>query len=708
MSKLVPQKGWRWVAVGPRAAVEAALSSEARYRDTFEHASVGIAHATLDGRLRHCNRHFCDMLGYSAEELERKAIGDITHPDDHAQGQRLRERLGAGEISSYQIEKRLVRKDGLGTWARLNVCAIRDAAGAVSYTIAVIESIHLRKLTRLAMHALNTDLVGEAFLRQVTRTLTELLDVEIAFVGEASLESSQRFTARAVNVDGEFVPDLAYDLAGTPCETVAPDKLCLHAQQVQAQFPADAMLTTMGVESYAAVALGHATAGQAPLGVLAIMSRRPLRNADAVRTLLPLLALRVGAELAYEREARKFRDLLDGSPLAIVLLDAQRTIRMISRAGEQLFGWEREGLVGQPLGVLFPEGHRDAYQAQFRRHIDAENRLPGTTAAEEFCGLRRDASFFPAQIYLRTLLTAEGRMTAAFVQDITERKQAQAALLKHIEELEDKVATRTAELMRARDEAEQASRAKSAFLAAMSHEIRTPMNGVMGMLDVLEQTRLESEQVEIVQTVRQSAHALLTILDDVLDFSKIEAGHLQIDREPVNVAAESGHRAQAHLAPLSAQQTSAQGRSIPITEDNEISQKVLPAAATHPPDAPVPTASRPAAPPMALDVSVLQALIGDDDPEVINEFLQDFRASAISTAAQMRTACRGQHAELVEFLAHRLKSSARSVGALALGDLCEQLEAASHAGQQDTLARLWQEFESELAAVDELLVAAQV
>jgi PAS domain S-box-containing protein len=129
-------------------AFESALrESEERFRSTFEQAAVGIAHVAPDGRWLRVNQKFCEITGYTAEELSKLNFQRITHPDDLAPDERLAAKIASGEIDHYVLEKRYIRKDRSPVDVSITVSGVHDPQGKLKYFISVVEDIRARKLT---------------------------------------------------------------------------------------------------------------------------------------------------------------------------------------------------------------------------------------------------------------------------------------------------------------------------------------------------------------------------------------------------------------------------------------------------------------------------------------------------------------------------------------------------------------------------------
>ena len=220
------------------------------------------------------------------------------------------------------------------------------------------------------------------------------------------------------------------------------------------------------------------------------------------------------AQLRAEQLAATVTASLDG----IIIIDADGMVIEFSESAERIFGYKKEDILGQPMAdLIVPERYRDA-------HNNGMSRMRETGKANilgqriEIEALRANGEEFMSELAISRSRSSSGDIFIAYIRDISEAKAAEQALRD------------------AKDTAELANKAKTQFISAMSHEIRTPFNAVLGILDILGDTKLTTDQKQLIQTAEKTSQSLLRIINDVLDYARISSGSVKIIQEPFHAA----------------------------------------------------------------------------------------------------------------------------------------------------------------------------
>jgi PAS domain S-box-containing protein len=214
-------------------------------------------------------------------------------------------------------------------------------------------------------------------------------------------------------------------------------------------------------------------------------------------------------QAALKASEAQLRAVLDNSPVAMVIRDVDGRPTYCNPQFDSLFGTRLDELGGADPALFWvdPQAHQRFLEAASQGAVlNFEARLQ-----------RAGGEHFDVLVSAITLTLGERGMGANWYFDITDRKIAEA------------------EVQRAREAAEEATRAKSNFLATMSHEIRTPMNAIIGMSHLALRTELDSRQRNYIEKVHRSAEYLLVIINDILDFSRIEAGKMHLEHIPFHL-----------------------------------------------------------------------------------------------------------------------------------------------------------------------------
>ena len=205
---------------------------------------------------------------------------------------------------------------------------------------------------------------------------------------------------------------------------------------------------------------------------------------------------------------------------AIIVTDAKGRVLDFNNAAAANFGYTPQEAVGADLATLIiPPTPRGSYFDLMARATLDGSAQEANSGRFQMIGMRKGGEEFPIELAIASHNTSEGVIFIAFLRDISDRVQAEDALVQ------------------ARDEAMAAEKSKTNFMAVMSHEMRTPLNGVMAALEIASGMAVNDKQLRFLDLAQSSARQLLRHANDVLDISKVEAGKLYLSEEQFDMTA---------------------------------------------------------------------------------------------------------------------------------------------------------------------------
>ncbi len=474
-------------------------AKSAEYEEIVRNASDVLYTHHLDGSLTTINPVASRIYGYTTDELLHLNIKDLIDPDHHEEmfaafGTRFR---GTDRSPAYQMLTR--SKDGAPVWMEVTSQVMLEEGMPVGIQGIARDITERKRAEEELRHS-------RRFAESVAESSTSL--IYIVDLDRMTISYSNRTGLEFTGFTQE-----QYDRLGTELLALIghPDEVPAALRRLDAwRDVPDGEVVEFEQRCR------HASGEWRWLSHREVVfKRRPDGTPLQIIGTAHDVTERRRTEAALRESEERFRGAFDDAPIGIALVSPAGRWLKVNRSLCDILGYtEAELLATDFQSITHPEdldadlgfveetlaGTIQHYQME-KRYLHKEGQVVHALLAVSLVrGRDEEPLYFVAQIV-----------------DITERKRTDAALVE------------------AKDAAEAATRAKSAFLASMSHEIRTPMNAVIGFTGLLLDTELSIEQREYLETVRVSGETLLVIINDVLDFSKIESGKLELERQPLDV-----------------------------------------------------------------------------------------------------------------------------------------------------------------------------
>ena len=481
--------------ISARKQMERKLSvSEERFRRAQNYANIGTWEWNIETNELYWSDRIAPLFGYSENEQEtnyHKFINAV-HPEDRQMVEHaIRECFDFGK--PYFVEHRVIWPDGRIRWVSEHGDVVRDADGNPVKMLGLVQDIDSRKQTEQAL-----------------KDSEERLSVAIEGAGDGIWDwniatNEMRFSALYAQMLGYQPGELASHV-DTWLHSVHPD------DSARARTNLDDYLN--GKLSKYEIELRLRCKDHSWKWILCrgkIVNRN--RNNKPIR--MTGIHTDISERKKLEENMLLFRHIFETSEQYICVTDNNGILIYINPALGKRLGYQETDVVGQHFRCLLPPHGRTGDARKIRHAIRKNNSWHGKLPI-----LCKDGNQFISSSNIGSIVDKQGKIQSVF---------------NIFSDFSDELDRRT-ELAKAKELAERANQAKSAFLSSMSHELRTPMNAILGFAQILEfEDGLNHDQLESLHEISKAGKHLLQLINEVLDLAKVESGHIDLSLEVIPV-----------------------------------------------------------------------------------------------------------------------------------------------------------------------------